>query len=65
MEISELEALRDAGTVHVFQGRFGRTSEGMRGKVVQVGSPTDPDIVVVRNELGTRRNWDRHTMSVN
>ncbi|MBP5926731.1 hypothetical protein F3K32_42760 [Streptomyces sp. LBUM 1483] len=65
MEISELEALRDAGTVHVFHGWFGRTPEGLRGRVESVGAPADPDVVIVRSVDGlTRRNWNRHTMSV-
>ncbi|WP_333745802.1 hypothetical protein [Streptomyces sp. IBSBF 2950] len=65
MEISELEALREAGTVHVFRGRFGGTPEGLRGRVVSVGAPADPDVVTVRSVDGnTRRNWNRHTMSV-
>lgn len=64
MELGELEALRDAGTVHNFQGRFGNRPEGARGTVIQVGALANPDVVVVRDIVGNRHTWDRHTMRV-
>jgi hypothetical protein len=64
MEISELEALRDAGTVHSFRGSFGGREEGARGTVVQVGSPANPDVVVVRDTVGNRHTWNRQTVSI-
>lgn len=63
MELDELEALRKAGTVHNFQGRFGNRPEGARGTVIQVGAPADPNVVVVRDIVGNRHTWDRHTMT--
>lgn len=61
MEISELEALMEAGTECVFQAEFGGRSEGARGKVVKVGAPLDPDVVWVESAARTF-NWDRRTM---
>lgn len=62
MEISELEALRDAGAVRNFTGRFGNRPEGLRGRVIHVGAELDPNIVIVEGVQGQRRNWDRRTM---
>jgi hypothetical protein len=65
VEIDELEALREAGTMHVFRGKFGGRSEGLRGVIEQVGAPADKNVVIVRSVDDTvRRNWDRRTMSI-
>jgi hypothetical protein len=61
MEISELEALRDAATVCNFQAWFGGPV-GARGAVERVGAPADPDIVWVRTASGRLHTWDRHHM---
>jgi len=64
VEIAELTALMEAGTVHSFTATFGNQPVGARGTVTKVGAPLNPDVVWVRTLSGTTHNWDRHTMSV-
>lgn len=64
-----LEALRRSGAVRVFSARWpllgrGEHSEGCRGVVESVGSPADPDVVIVRDMSGGLHRWDRHHVSV-
>ncbi|EST18065.1 hypothetical protein [Streptomyces roseochromogenus] len=61
MEVGELEALRDAGTVCSFQAWFGGPV-GARGTVERVGAPANPDVVWVRTASGSLHTWDRHDM---
>lgn len=65
---AECEALRDAGTEAIFTARwsvFGRAfSEGCRGVVDQVGTPADPDVVIIRDASGKRHRWDMRHVSV-
>lgn len=64
MEIAELTALMEAGTIHSFTATFGNRLVGARGRVVKVGAPLDPDVVWVRTLSGTPHRWNRHTMNV-
>ncbi|MEW1547543.1 hypothetical protein [Streptomyces tsukubensis] len=67
MEIPELEALRDSGEWRVFTARWerhdGTHSEGARGTVLIVGTPVNPDTVVVLDAAGGRHRWNRRHMS--
>jgi hypothetical protein len=64
MEISELEAMMKAGTVHNFNAIRGGLPEGVRGTVVKVGVPGHPDVAWVRDLRGNVHNWDRRTMFI-
>lgn len=62
MEISELAALLTAGTVTTFKARFGTDDAGTRGAIVQIGSPLNPNLVLVVDTDGRLHEWDRRIM---
>lgn len=64
MEIAELTALMEAGTIHSFRSTFGQQPVGARGRVVKVSALLDPDVVWVRTLSGTIHRWHRQNMSV-
>jgi hypothetical protein len=65
VEISELETLRDAGTTHLFRGRYNGRTESLRGSVIAVEFRSIPNLVIVGTPSGVQRSWDARTMTVN
>lgn len=58
MTLQDIAKLMDQGTEHTFRSRFAGRSEGARGTVVQVGFPTAPNKVVIKDIAGNRHVWD-------
>jgi hypothetical protein len=65
VEIGELEALREAGTEHLFRGRYNGRPETLRGSVIAVEFRGIPNLVIVGTPSGVQRSWDARTMTVN
>lgn len=62
MDTNTLAKLLNTGTVMTFKARYGVDENGIRGSVVQIGSPTNSHLVILRNEAGDLREVDRRIM---
>jgi hypothetical protein len=62
MEFNVLAALLEAGTVTHFKSRYGVDGTGIRGAVVQIGSPLNKELVTIVDTAGYLREFDRRTM---
>jgi hypothetical protein len=62
MDINVLASLLVTGTVTTFKARFGVDDDGIRGAVVQIGSPLNADLVIICDETGLLREFDRRIM---
>lgn len=64
MDITTLAALMAAGTVHTFHVRYGTDETGVRGAVVQIGSPLNRDLVIICDTDARLREYDRRILRV-
>ncbi|MFD0035560.1 hypothetical protein ACFVJK_46805 [Streptomyces sp. NPDC127172] len=62
MDTNVLASLLTTGTVTTFKARFGTDDNGVRGAVVQIGSPLNQHLVLVVDETGLLREFDRRIM---
>jgi hypothetical protein len=62
MDINILASLLATGTVVTFKARFGVDEDGIRGAVVQIGSPLNADLVLVCDENARLRELDRRVL---
>ncbi|NUR01321.1 MAG: hypothetical protein HOY79_33795 [Streptomyces sp.] len=64
MEITTLAALMAAGTIHTFHARYGVDADGVRGAVVQIGSPLNRDLVLICDTETRLHEYNRHLLRV-
>jgi hypothetical protein len=62
MDINVLASLLATRTVTTFKAKYGADDTGLRGAVVQIGSPLNPHLVLVVDGEGILREFDRRIM---